>query len=530
MTRPSPTILRAIGACAVAATALVGAGCTASPAPSASASAGAVPPEIQAIMDDPTYAGGRWGLSVIDVATGEVLVAENVDERFLTGSTAKIFSVTAALGEIDPDERFRTPVYAVGSVSGDTLTGDLVLQASGDLTLGGRTLPDGTIDVPIFDHYDANALPGIATLTPEDPLAGLDDLAAQIAASGIRRVAGDVVIDDRLWETAILDKVPISPITINDNLIDFTVTPGVEGAPATMDWRPRSAVYSPTISVTTGAPDSAIDLDVTDGGAGHLTVVGSVPAGSEPVVHTFQVPDPARWARSLFIEALGRAGVQVDADALSGNPSSALPSRDDLAGMTAVAAFTSPPFSETIRLINKVSHNLGANQLPLLLAARSGADPATLEVGISIVRAALARGGLTADAVTIADGQGLPGNTVTPAGMTTYLRFLTGTPTFSVFDESTPVLGVDGSLAHVLPAGDPAIGHARAKTGTLVGAGTTTPYILQTKALAGYIDAKSGRELAFALFVNDVPMTEVAGVLQANSDLGAIASALYSAY
>ena len=57
--------------------------------------------------------------------------------------------------------------------------------------------------------------------------------------------------------------------------------------------------------------------------------------------------------------------------------------------MTAVAAFTSPPFSETIRLINKVSHNLGANQLPLLLAARSGADPATLEIGISIVRAAL---------------------------------------------------------------------------------------------------------------------------------------------
>ena len=56
-----------------------------------------------------------------------------------------------------------------------------------------------TIDVPIFDHDDANALPGIATLTPEDPLAGLDDLAAQIAASGIRRVAGDVVIDDRLW-------------------------------------------------------------------------------------------------------------------------------------------------------------------------------------------------------------------------------------------------------------------------------------------------------------------------------------------
>jgi D-alanyl-D-alanine carboxypeptidase/D-alanyl-D-alanine-endopeptidase (penicillin-binding protein 4) len=175
-----------------------------------------------------------------------------------------------------------------------------------------------------------------------------------------------------------------------------------------------------------------------------------------------------------------------------------------------------------------VSHNLGANQLPLILAAREGLT--TLEEGLAIEMAALQAGGLTSADVEIADGQGLPGNRITPAGMTTYLRYLTGTDTFQRFYDSTPILGGDGSLANVLPEGDPAIGAAHAKTGTLVGAGVSTPFVLETKALAGYLDAASGERFAFAVFVNDVPIDDVSAVFEANNDLGAIASQLYQLY
>ena len=54
-----------------------------------------------------------------------------------------------------------------------TLHGDLVLEASGDLTLGGRTTPRGTVAFTSFDHTEANSL-GSAILTPQDPLAGID--------------------------------------------------------------------------------------------------------------------------------------------------------------------------------------------------------------------------------------------------------------------------------------------------------------------------------------------------------------------
>jgi hypothetical protein len=55
--------------------------------------------------------------------------------------------------------------------------------------------PDGSVDWTNTDHGDADAIPG-ATLTAEDPLAGIKELARQVRASGITEVQDNVVIDD----------------------------------------------------------------------------------------------------------------------------------------------------------------------------------------------------------------------------------------------------------------------------------------------------------------------------------------------
>ncbi len=131
------------------------------------------------------------------------------------------------------------------------LNGNLVLVASGDPDMGGRTLPDGTIAYTNIDHGDANALGG-AILTPTDPLAGLDDLALQVKASGITEVS-DVAIDDRLFTTTDLGKTfVISPISINDDQIDITITPADPGAAPSLAMRPQTAAYPLVNTVTTG--------------------------------------------------------------------------------------------------------------------------------------------------------------------------------------------------------------------------------------------------------------------------------------
>ena len=123
--------------------------------------------------------------------TGETVYDLRGGERFLAASTTKLFPGAAALAAYGADYRFETPIYRTGAVGADgTLAGDLILVASGDLTMGGRTTPDGQIAFTPIDHIYANVFPTLATLTPEDPLAGLDDLARQVAAAGIRRVDG----------------------------------------------------------------------------------------------------------------------------------------------------------------------------------------------------------------------------------------------------------------------------------------------------------------------------------------------------
>jgi D-alanyl-D-alanine carboxypeptidase len=61
------------------------------------------------------------------------------------------------LYQVVPTHGFNTVVYLQGAVSDTgTLQGDLILVASGDLTMGGRTRPDGSIAFTDFDHNEAN--------------------------------------------------------------------------------------------------------------------------------------------------------------------------------------------------------------------------------------------------------------------------------------------------------------------------------------------------------------------------------------
>ena len=100
----------------------------------------------------------------------------------------KLFSVAAALVELGPD----SPVPDAGRPPGrgrpsGTLHGDLILIAQGDLSMGGRTGPDGKLLFKDDDHTYAGGNPR-SDIVPADPLAGLDHLAREVRAAGIKRV------------------------------------------------------------------------------------------------------------------------------------------------------------------------------------------------------------------------------------------------------------------------------------------------------------------------------------------------------
>jgi serine-type D-Ala-D-Ala carboxypeptidase/endopeptidase (penicillin-binding protein 4) len=165
---------------------------------------GTVPPAAEAIMSKSEYRTARWLYDVVDLNTGQVVLANRPDELVFSGSTAKQFTVSSAYESLGTDSRVTTPVYATAGTSNGVLSGNLVLVASGDLGLGGRNSLDGRFDFTFtadaIDHVYADVAPN-GVKPPGDPLAGLDSLAQRVAAKGVTRVDGDVLVDDRLWQT-----------------------------------------------------------------------------------------------------------------------------------------------------------------------------------------------------------------------------------------------------------------------------------------------------------------------------------------
>lgn len=490
-------------------------------------------PAVVQVVTSPEYQHARWGILLVDRNTGEVLQNHNAEQLFIPASTTKLFSTATALDALGADYRFQTPVYRRGNVEAGVLHGDLILVASGDLTLGGRGATDGKIAFANTDHtYESHA-----QLTDPDPLAGIDQLARQVAQSGIQRVTGDVYVDDRLFEPSESSgsgPTQVTPIVVNDNVIDVKVKATSPGQPASIEWRPETSLIQLDADVLTVEAEKPAKLRVVNEGRGRIVVRGevSMPPDGQPleeVIRIVEVEDPASFARGLFLEALARHGVHARCSKFAANPSlNDVPrafTQEDR-----VAVLESAPFSENLKLILKVSHNLHASTLPLLVAVQHGKRH--LESGLQLEREFLARAGVPVTSISFGGGAGgSSADLITPVATVELLRAMSRRADFSAYFDALPVLGVDGTLFEAVPSNSPARGKVHAKTGTYWVHNTLlNRKLLTSKALAGYMTAKSGRELAFALFVNYIHLERPDDRRMVGQTLGKICEIWHEAF
>ena len=479
-------------------------------------------PRARAVMDRPEFAHAHWGLEVIDVATGRVLASHNGDRLFVPGSTTKIVTMATALAVLGPEHRFVTRVVRTGPVVGGVVQGDLVLVASGDPNLSGRRKPDGTLAFMDRDHSYAG--PPLAT----DPLTVLRGLAAQIAARGISGLTGQVLVDASLFEEGERElgtRVVLSPFVLNDNVIDLLVTPGAAaGAPATLAMSPRTSyltVQSRLVTSDSGRP-AAITMveDSTNRDHRVLVVTGSVPRGA-PSNPRWAVPVPSRFGEIVFAEVLAQAGIAATPRLGFRSPPRGTVVVDSLV----VAEHVSVPLLEEARVLLKTSQNLHASNMPLLVAAlRNGGD--TTRTGFDVAREFLQGEGLSLDGAVQGDGAG--GDAYfSPRFMTQLLRRIWQRPWAAAFKAAMPQLGRDGTLAKIQVQA-PGAGQVFAKTGTYSSYDPLNRRALvHAKGLAGYFTTRSGREMAFALYVNNVAVKTGDPAEVAGQALGEIASILW---
>ena len=504
-----------------------------------------LPANIKAIFDKPLYNGAIWGLRVVDLATGQPIIDTEPTRQFYIGSVRKVFTIGELMNEIGPTHTYDTPAYRHGTVTpAGILQGDLILVASGDITMGGRTNPDGTIAYGNFDDNEANTL-GNANLTKPDPLAGYAALARQVAASGIKQITGNIIIDDRLFQPyRFRDQFNLLPIFVNDDVVDLTINPTHPGQLASMDYRPHSAALSVKNSLRTTAANSTFDVNVdpelptcigkpgcTSTLRGTLPVNYTPPMTNQwPLVRTVRIVQSANYARTVFIEKLKAAGVQVNAPAVTLNPTQLLPAKDAYTPDTRVALLRGLPYSEDAKFILKVSYNIGADTSLILYG---------LTQGVNNMRAALvaenknlqANYSISNGDHHFIDGCGGFDTTATAVAVTRMLSDMTTRPAFLQYEAAFPILGVDGSLATVTdftsdPTLAPAKGNVHAKPGTYV-SGDEAGMTVKGQAFAGYIDTKSGKKLVYEVVVNNVPIKNIPDILQIFQDEGTISAILW---
>src|SRR4029077_1660247 len=268
--------------------------------PARAQSESALAQRIQKVIKRPEFAHANFGIEFYSLDTGKVLYSLNPDKLFVPASTTKILTEGTLLAKLGADYRFHTRVYRTGPIDKHgALKGDLILVASGDPNLSNRIQPGDTLAFVDEDHsYQGPALPG-------DPLLVIKQLAKDVAAKGIRKIEGRVLIDATLFPDGPREggtEVVMSSIMINDNVIDLLAKPGAKvGDPIVLDSLPQTSYIRFVNHVTTSPAESKPSFETpifsaNPDGSVVVTLSGNLPLGLAPQPASIAVPSPTKFA------------------------------------------------------------------------------------------------------------------------------------------------------------------------------------------------------------------------------------------
>jgi D-alanyl-D-alanine carboxypeptidase/D-alanyl-D-alanine-endopeptidase (penicillin-binding protein 4) len=458
--------------------------------------------QIESVLRRSEARRGHWGIEVARLGDGKVLYRRDADHLYLPASNLKLFTTAAALEKLGPDFVFRTTVETERAPDATGRVQDLFLVGRGDPTLGNRVVPSL---LPVGSEESAKAI--------------FQELAEQVAAHGVREIAGNLVADDSYflfepyshgWDQEDLQwgyGAPVTALAFNDNALLLRVRPAAEvGGLAQVRLEPIADYYQLNNRVETVAAGSRQQIYAERlPGSMQLDVWGEIPLDAGEDLDSVAIADPPQLMGELLRRALEARGIAVRGRvevrhstrleaAVAADPFPPPPPR------VVLAEHVSAPLAEEIRTINKVSHNLHAEML-LRTLAHEVKNYGSLTVGLEVLQEFAAQAGIPPGEVKFADASGLSRQDLAaPHAIVKLLEYMAASPRFKIFLDSLPVAGEDGTLENRF-RGPPLRGRIHAKTGTME----------HTNALSGYMDLPSGERLAFSILGNNHPVKSAQG-------------------
>ena len=435
-----------------------------------------LPPAAQAKLPRPVgraFLDAGVPLDAVSIVVQEAgrrtpLFAYDADRSMNPASVMKLVTTFAALELLGPDYRWKTEAYLGGPLENGTLSGDLILKGYGD--------PKITIE-----QWQA--------------------FMAALRARGLAAVTGDLVLDRTHFalpphDPAAFDgeaqrpyNVGPDPLLVNFKSVRFVFAPNPAGDGVDLRAEPPlpQVVLDPPPRLGNGACNdwrAALGAGFADAAASaRVTFAGRYPASCVERDWYVALLDVPHYALGMFTTYFRAAGGRFDGGVKEGRAP---------AGAAPFATLASPPLSDIVRDVNKLSNNVMARQLFLTLATVGRPPPATPAEATAAVARWLARRKLRMPGLVLENGSGLSRRErVSAGGLARLLVAADASRLREEFASSLAVAAVDGTVQRRF--GDGAVaGQALLKTGSLEG----------VRALAGSVIDAQGRRFIVVALIN----------------------------
>ncbi|MEK6554348.1 MAG: D-alanyl-D-alanine carboxypeptidase/D-alanyl-D-alanine-endopeptidase, partial [Bdellovibrionota bacterium] len=391
----------------------------------------------------------------------------NGKKKMIPASVTKIMTAATALEKLPLGYKFTTTLSSSGSVSGNTLKGDLYLRGGGDAGFVSESMWF------LVNNFTRNQ---------------------------ITTIEGDIAVDDSFFDTVRFDPgrdparndepydAPIGAMSFNWSAVSIFARPAAEaGQPAKIFLDPDTSYLrvvnkSKTVKGNRNSIAFSRRPSTDKNFIEEIYVSGEIGVESAEVNDYRSITQPEIWAGYNLKEFLRQRGITVTGKIKVGKaPTSA----------KTLAEVKSKPVADQVRDMMKYSNNFVAETLTKNLSVYAGTSPGTMPGGLEIIKKHLRDIGLTDFEITSPSGLSRR-NLFLPNDIFKVLSHVK--QNFKIYPEfvsAFPIMGVDGTLKKKR-TDTPAYARVRAKTGFLTG----------VASLAGYVGRSDEQTVTFVFLYN----------------------------
>lgn len=419
--------------------------------------AGKLEAATQSLLKSPAAVSSNLSFYVTD-ENGKLIYEYQGSKGLSTASTQKIFTAAAALETLGKEYTYTTTSGYSGTVSGGTLNGSLLISSTGDPTLGSWR----------YEGYK-----------PEN---FKQKLLEAVKKAGIRKISGDLIIDDSYFDHQTIPGgwpwddlgnyygAGVWGVNWRENQFDINIS-GTEFK--SFSYPPEGVRWLNDLK-TGGTTDQSLIFTAPHSDVALIN--GTLPA--KPVTVSGAVPDPPlqlgveieQWLKQSGIELSGKVVTSSRLE-LEGRKIPEMP------GKNVIFTYRSPTLDKIIYWFLRKSINLYGETLIKTLGKEKKGDPG-FKSGVAVLKDFWKSKGIDPYMMNFADGSGLsPQNYVSAKAEVQALLYAKKQPWFGTYYEGFPVQ--DNGL--------------KMKSGTM----------RDTKSFAGYHTSKEGKKYVFSIIINN---------------------------